>query len=151
MKVLTIGLLVYAMATTITIVGLGTLLSKCKNKVSMDRVEGSKTSVEKEEYGIFLMDNSEEGNCQCNDGIAKIGWTILEIIVTSVLGMMALAMLLKGVMMGVVAIKEKKLKRIVEEQERQKQMRDQIRMEERSKQRSNNEEAMLGMDNTNEM
>ena len=147
MKVLAIGLLTYAIASTLTIILLGTLLTKCKSSISADKIEGDKTSVEKEEYGIFVLDNGQEGTCQCDEGIAAVGWTILEIIVTAVLGVMILIMLVKGVIMGAIAMKERRMRKIIEEEERQEQLRERIRMEERSKCMEANEETSVGIDN----
>ena len=147
MKILIIGLLVYTIASTLTIVVLGTLLSKCKSNISADKVRGDKNSVEKEEYGIFVVDNAEEGTCNCEGGTATIGWTILEIIVTGVIGIMILAMLLKGILMSAIAIKERKLRRAMEEQKKQQELRNQIRMEERNRQQSIDEENAIGVDN----
>ena len=90
---------------------------------------GDKSAVEKEEYGLLIMDGSQEGECNCNTGFMAMSWTILEVLVT---GMLA-AVAIKGVMKTISLLKEKKQKRLIEKQKQEDETREQIRLEERNR------------------
>ena len=74
----------FSIVATLTIIALGSLLSKCRSSSSHDTILGDKSAVEKEEYGLLIMDNSQEGKCDCNTGIMAVSWTILEILVAGI-------------------------------------------------------------------
>ena len=59
MKLLIVMLLGYSIVATFTIIGLGGLLSKCRSSSSHDTTLGDKMAMEKEEYGLLIMDNSQ--------------------------------------------------------------------------------------------
>ena len=63
-----------SIVATLTIIALGSLLSKCRSSFSHDTILGDKSAVEKEEYGLLIMDNSQEGECDCNTGIMAVSW-----------------------------------------------------------------------------
>ena len=120
----------FSIVTTLTIVILGSLLSKCKSNSSHDTIMGGKTEVEKEEYGLLIMDG---GECNCNTGFMAMSWTILEVLVTGILAAVAIMMEVKGVMRTIRLLKEKKQKRLIEKQKQEDETREQIRLEERNK------------------
>ena len=72
----------FSIVTTLTIVILGSLLSKCRSNSSHDTIMGGKTEVEKEEYALLIMDG---GECNCNTGFMAMSWTVLEVLVTGIL------------------------------------------------------------------
>merc|ERR1711984_71831 len=94
---------------------------------------GDKSAVEKEEYGLLIMDNSQEGECDCNTGIMAVSWTILEILVTGILVAVAIMIAVKGVIKTISTLKERKQTKLVEKQKREDETREQIRLEERDK------------------
>ena len=120
----------FSIVTTLTIVILGSLLSKCKSNSSHDTIMGGKTEVEKEEYGLLIMDG---GECNCNTGFMAMSWTILEVIVTGILVAVAIMMAVKGDMKTIGILKEKKRRRLIEKQRQEDETREQIRLEERNK------------------
>ena len=120
----------FSIVTTLTIVILGSLLSKCKSNSSHDTIMGGKTEVEKEEYGLLIMDG---GECNCNTGFMAMSWTILEVLVTGILAIVAIMMTIKGIMKSISLLKEKKQKRLIEKQKQEEETREQIRLEERNK------------------
>ena len=133
MKLLIVMLLGYSIVATLTIIGLGGLLSKCRSSSSHDTILGDKSAVEKEEYGLLIMDNSQEGKCDCNTGIMAVSWTILEILVAGILVVVAVVIAIKGVIKGISTLKERKQTKLVEKQKREDETREQIRLEERDK------------------
>ena len=133
MKILIITLLGYSIGATVTIIALGSLLSKCRSSSSYDTILGDKSAVEKEEYGLLIMDNSQEGECDCNPGILSVSWTVLEILVVGILVVVAVVMIIKGVIKGVNTLQERKQAKLVEKQRKEDEAREQIRLEERNK------------------
>ena len=130
MNIITVVLSEISIITTLTIVILGSLLSKCKSNSSHDTIMGGKTEVEKEEFGLMIMDGME---CNCNTGFMAMSWTVLEVLVTGVLAAVAIMMTIKGVMRTISLLKEKKQNRLIEKQKQEEEMREQIRLEERNK------------------
>ena len=130
---LIITLLGYSIGTTVTILALGSLLSKCRSSYSSDTILGDKSAVEKEEYGLLIMDNSQEGECDCNPGILSVSWTILEILVAGILVVVAVVITIKGVIKGVSTLKERKQAKLIERQRKEDEAREQIRLKERGK------------------
>ena len=133
MNMIVVMLSGFSIVTTLTIVILGSLLSKCKTNSSHDTVMGGKSEVEKEEYGLLIMDGSQEGECNCNTGFMAMSWTILEVLVTGILAAVAIMMAVKGVIRTISLLKEKKQKRLIEKQKQEDETREQIRLEERNK------------------
>ena len=123
----------FSIVTTLTIVILGSLLSKCRSNSSHDTIMGDKSAVEKEEYGLLIMDSSQEGECNCNTGIMAMSWTILEVLVTGILAAVAIMIAVKGVIKTISTLKERKQTKLVEKQKREDETREQIRLEERDK------------------
>ena len=123
----------FSIVTTLTIVILGSLLSKCRSNSSHDTIMGDKSAVEKEEYGLLIMDGSQEGECNCNTGFMAMSWTILEVLVTGILAAVAIMMAVKGVIRTISILKEKKQTKLVEKQKKEEETREQIRLEERNK------------------
>ena len=123
----------FSIVTTLTIVILGSLLSKCRSNSSHDTILGDKSAVEKEEYGLLIMDSSQEGECNCNTGIMSMSWTILEVLVTGILAAVAIMIAVKGVIKTISTLKERKQTKLVEKQKREDETREQIRLEERDK------------------
>ena len=130
---LIITLLGYSIGATVMIIALGSLLSKCRSSSSYDTILGDKSAVEKEEYGLLIMDNSQEGECDCNPGILSVSWTVLEILVVGILVVVAVVMIIKGVIKGVSTLQERKQAKLVEKQRKEDEAREQIRLEERNK------------------
>ena len=122
----------YSVVATLVIGIVGCLLSRCKNKTSYDTVMGGKAEVEKEEYGLLVVDGGGE-ICNCNTGVVGMTWTILEVLVTGVLAVVVIIMVTRGVMRTVSILQEKKEKRLLEKQKQQEETREQIRLEERNK------------------
>ena len=89
--------------------------------------------MEKEDYGLLIMDNSQEGECDCNPGIMAVSWTILEILVAGILVVVAVVMAIKGVIKGISTLKERKQAKLVERQRKEDETREQIRLEEKDK------------------
>ena len=130
MNTITVVLSGISIITTLTIVVLGSLLSKCRTNSSHDTIMGGKTEVEKDEYGLLIMDG---GECNCTTGLMAMSWTILEVVVTGVLIAAAIMMTVKGVMMTIGIIKEKKQRRLIEKQKQEEEIREQIHLEERNR------------------
>ena len=130
MNMIVVMLSGFSVVATLVIGILGCLLSRCKSKSSYDTVMGGKTEVEKEEYGLMIVDG---GECNCNTGFIAMSWTILEVLVTGVLAVVVIIMVIKGVMRTVSILQEKKEKRLLEKQKQQEETREQIRLEERNK------------------
>ena len=123
MNTITVVLSGISIITTLTIVVLGSLLSKCRTNSSHDTIMGGKTEVEKDEYGLLIMDG---GECSCTTGFMAMSWTILEDVVTGVLTV-------KAVMMTIGIVKEKKQRRLIEKQKQEEERREQICLEERNR------------------
>ena len=123
----------FSIVATLTIIALGSLLSKCRSSFSHDSILGDKSAVEKEEYGLLIMDNSQEGKCNCNTGIMAVSWTILEILVAGILVVVAVVIAIKGVIKGISTLKERKQTKLVEKQRKEDETREQIQLEERDK------------------
>ena len=130
MNIITVVLSGISIVTTLTTVILGSLLSRCNNDSSYDTVMGGKTEVEKDEYGLVILD---EGECNCTTGLKTMSWTILEVIVIGVLIVVAIMMSIKGVVMTIGLFKEKKQEKLIEKQKQEELTREQIRMEERNR------------------
>ena len=130
MNIITVVLSGISIVTTLTTVILGSLLSKCNNNSSYDTVMGGKTEVEKDEYGLVILD---EGECNCATGLRTMSWTILEVVVIGVLIAVATIMTVKAVVMTVGFFKEKKQERLIERQKQEDLTREQIHMEERNR------------------
>ena len=81
MNIITVVLSGISIVTTLTIVILGSLLSKCNSNSSHDTIMGGKTEVEKDEYDLVIMDG---GECNCTTGLRAMSWTILEVVVIGV-------------------------------------------------------------------
>ena len=132
MSTLVVLLTGFSIIATIVIGILGCLLSRCRNKTSYDTVMGEKVEVDKEEYGLLVVDGGGEA-CDCNTGVAGMTWTILEMLVTGVLMIMVIIMITRGIMKTVTILQEKKEKRLLKKQEQLEETREQIRLEERNK------------------
>ena len=130
MNIITVVLSGVSIVTTITAVILGSMLSRCNTSYSYDDVMGSKTETEKEEYGLVILD---EGECNCGTGLGSMKWTILEIMVIGVLLVVTILMIIKGVLMGVGFLQEKRQERLTEKQRKEDLTREKIRMEERDR------------------
>ena len=130
MNIITVVLSGVSIVTTITAVILGSMLSRCNTSFSYDDVKGSKTETEKEEYGLLILD---EGECNCGTGLGSMKWTILEIMVIGVLLVVTILMIIKGVLMGVGFLQEKRQERLTEKQRKEDLTREKIRMEERDR------------------
>ena len=130
MNIITVVLSGISIVTTLTAVILGSMLSKCNTSYSYDDVMGSKTETEKEEYGLVILD---EGECNCGTGLGSMKWTILEIMVIGVLLVVTILMIIKGVLMGVGFLQEKRQERLTEKQRKEDLTREKIRMEERDR------------------
>ena len=130
MNIITVVLSGISIVTTLTTVILGSLLSKCNNNTSYDNVMGGKTEVEKDEYGLVILD---EGECNCTTGLRTMSWTILEVVVIGVLIAVATIMAVKVVVMTIGFFQEKKQERLIERQKQEELTREQIRMEERNR------------------
>ena len=132
MSTLVVLLAGFSIIATIVIGILGCLLSRCRNKTSYDTVMGEKIEVDKEEYGLLVVDGGGEA-CDCNTGVAGMTWTILEMLVAGVLTIMVIIMITRGIMKTVTLLQEKKEKRLLKKQEQLEETREQIRLEERNK------------------
>ena len=132
MSTLVVLLTGFSIIATIVIGILGCLLSRCRNKTSYDTVMGEKIEVDKEEYGLLVVDGGGEA-CDCNTGVAGMTWTILEMLVAGVLTIMVIIMITRGIMKTVTLLQEKKEKRLLKKQEQLEETREQIRLEERNK------------------
>ena len=130
MNIVMIVLFGVSIVTTVTAVILGSMLSRCNTSYSYDDVKGGKTETEKEEYGLVILD---EGECNCGTGLGSMKWTILEIMVIGVLLVVTILMIIKGALMGVGFLKEKKQERLTEKQRQEDLTRERIRMEERDR------------------
>ena len=96
MNMIVVILAGFSVVATLVIGILGCLLSRCKNKSSYDTVMGGKTEVEKEEYGLLVVDGGGE-TCNCNTGFIAMTWTILEVLVTGVLAVVIIIMVTKNI------------------------------------------------------
>ena len=79
-----IVLLVYSVCATLVYSILGFLLSHCgKSEIGENTNNGVETVMDKTEYGLLLIDQSQEGNCDCGSNLMPpISWTVLEILAT---------------------------------------------------------------------
>ena len=73
------------------------------------------------------------GECNCNTGFIAMSWTVLEVLVTGVLAVVAIIMVIKGVMRTISILQERKQKKLLEKKKQQEETREQIRLEERNK------------------
>ena len=65
-----IVLLVYAVCATLVYSILGVLLSHCgKSEIGENTNNGVETVVDKTEYGLLLIDESQEGSCDCESSM----------------------------------------------------------------------------------
>ena len=126
MNMIVVMLSGFSIVATLIIGILGCLLSKCKSNSSHDTVMGGKTEVEKEEYGLMIVDG---GECNCNTGFIAMSWTVLEVLVTGVLAVVVIMMVIKGVMRTISLLQEKKQRKLIEKQKQQEETREQIRLE----------------------
>ena len=74
MNMIVVMLSGFSVVATLVIGILGCLLSRCKSKSSYDTVMGGKTDVEKEEYGLLVVDGGGE-TCNCNTGLNDLDYT----------------------------------------------------------------------------
>ena len=59
---------------------------------------GRETIIDKTEIGLVVVDQSEEGLCNCDSSsFPSITWTVLEILVSLALGLVGLFWLSKGI------------------------------------------------------
>jgi hypothetical protein len=93
-------LLAYGIITTLATTILAILYSHCGSSETKEIVKGDANSVTKTEFGLINFDNGEDiftdnlTNCDC--GFFQLEWTILEMIVMSVLGLAIICGLIKG-------------------------------------------------------
>ena len=130
---LTILLSAYSALATLVYSVLGILLSHCGKKSVEKKVNnGRETIIDKTEIGLVIVDQSEEGLCNCDSGsFPSVTWTVLEILVSLALGLVGLFWLWKGIKYFVTSWTERKHKQEAEKSRIAEEMREKIRNEER--------------------
>ena len=98
----TTGLLVYGLITTVVTVILASLYAHCGNSETVKDVRGNSNSVTKTEIGLITIDNSNDNFSdemkECNCGLLQLNWTVLEIIVGGLIGLLLIGGFIKGMM-----------------------------------------------------
>ena len=95
-------LLAYGIITTITITILAILYSHCGPSETNETIKGDVQSATKTEYGLVNIDSGDENfsdtmtDCDC--GLFKLEWTILEMAVMGCLGLAAIGGMIKGIL-----------------------------------------------------
>ena len=130
-----IVLLVYSVCATIVYVILGILLSHCgKSEIGENTNNGVETVMDKTEYGLLLIDQSQEGNCDCGSTLMPpISWTVLEILATLALGIAGIVGMYKGMQACTTSWATRKQKVEAERLRKAEAVRERIREEERAR------------------
>ena len=126
-------LLVYSLCATLVYAILGILLSHCgKSEIGENTNNEVETVMDKTEYGLLLIDQSQEGNCDCGSTLMPpISWTVLEILATLTLGIAGIVGLYKGMQACTASWATRKQRVEAEKLRKAEAMRERIRDEER--------------------
>lgn len=127
-------LLVYSVFATLVYSILGILLSRCGGEPDIGKNvnSGEETIIDKTEYGLVVVDQSQEGDCTCESSfIPPISWTILEILVTITLGIAGVFGTYKGLQALATYWSDRKQKVEADKLRKAEEMRVRIRNEER--------------------
>ena len=90
--------------------------------------------MDKSEYGLLLIDQSQEGNCDCESTmIPSISWTVLEILATLALGIAGIVGMYKGMQSCTASWAARKQKVEAERLRKAEAVRERIREEERAR------------------
>ena len=95
-------LLAYGIITTLTTTILAILYSHCGPSETIETVKGDVHSATKTEYGLVNIDSGDENfsdtmtDCDC--GLFKLEWTILEMVVMGCLGLATICGMIKGIL-----------------------------------------------------
>ena len=129
----TAGLLVYGVITTVVTVILASLYAHCGNSETVKDVRGNSNSVTKTEIGLITIDNSNDNFSdemqECNCGLLALNWTMLEMIVVGLIGVLLIGGSIKGIMHIKKIIHKRNAKAREEKRKLDIEMRERIRNE----------------------
>jgi hypothetical protein len=129
----TAGLLVYGVITTVVTVILASLYAHCGNSETVKDVRGNVNTVTKTEVGLITIDNSNDNFSdemqECNCGLLALNWTMLEIIVVGLIGVLLIGGSIKGIMHIKKIIHKRNAKAREEKRKLDIEMRERIRNE----------------------
>jgi hypothetical protein len=128
----TAGLLVYGVITTVVTVILASLYAHCGNSETKE-VKGNVNTVTKTEVGLITIDNSNDNFSdemqECNCGILALNWTMLEMIVVGLIGVLLIGGSIKGIRHMLEIIHKRRAKAREEKRKTDIEMRERIRNE----------------------
>jgi hypothetical protein len=128
----TAGLLVYGVITTVVTVILASLYAHCGNSETKE-VKGNVNTVTKTEVGLITIDNSNDNFSdemqECNCGLLALNWTMLEMIVVGLIGVLLIGGSIKGIMHIKKIIHKRSAKAREEKRKTDIEMRERIRNE----------------------
>jgi hypothetical protein len=129
----TAGLLVYGVITTVVTVILASLYAHCGNSETVKDVKGNVNTVTKTEVGLITIDNSNDNFSdemqECNCGLLALNWTMLEMIVVGLIGVLLIGGSIKGIMHIKKIIHKRNAKAREEKRKLDIEMRERIRNE----------------------
>jgi hypothetical protein len=129
----TTGLLVYGLITTVVTVILASLYAHCGNSETVKDVRGNSNSVSKTEIGLINIDNGQDNFSdemkECNCGLLQLNWTVLEILVVGLIGLLLIGGFIKGMMHLKKIIHKRNAKAREEKRKLDIEMRERIRNE----------------------
>ena len=128
-------LLVYSVCATLIYSILGVLLSHCgKSEIGENTNNGVETVADKTEYGLLLIDESQEGSCDCESSMMpSISWTVLEILAALALGIAGIAGAYRGMLSCTASWSARQQRAEAAKIRKTEAVRDKIRNEERVK------------------
>jgi hypothetical protein len=128
----TVGLLVYGVITTVVTVILASLYAHCGTSETKE-VKGNVNTVTKTEVGLITIDNSKDNFSdemqECNCGILALNWTLLEMMVLGLIGILLIGGSIKGIRHMLEIIHKRRAKAREEKRKTDLEMRERIRNE----------------------
>jgi hypothetical protein len=128
----TAGLLVYGVITTVVTVILASLYAHCGTSETKE-VKGNVNTVTKTEVGLITIDNSKDNFSdemqECNCGILALNWTLLEMMVVGLIGILLIGGSIKGIRHMLEIIHKRRAKAREEKRKTDLEMRERIRNE----------------------
>jgi hypothetical protein len=131
----TVGLLVYGVITTGVTVILASLYAHCGSSVISEtkEVKGNVNTVTKTEVGLITIDNSKDTfsdeASECNCGILALNWTLLEMMVLGLIGILLIGGSIKGIRHLMEIFHKRRAKAQEETRKTDLEMRERIRSE----------------------
>ena len=91
----------YCIVSSIVVCVLSILYSYCGDSEKIENISGNSNMVSKTDVALINIDNSEDflsseqPNCECG-GIVNLEWTVLEILVVGIIGLVILSGMIKA-------------------------------------------------------